>query len=93
MTGLGDEEPEGATPLTPEDREGLIPAGVTLRHELNEYEQENIAEARLWAVDRKRRTSHLQDRFGSEYDRTVESTDDRREAERELREREQRHVG
>ena len=27
-----------------------------------------------WAVDRKRRTSHLQDRFGSEYDRTVETT-------------------
>ena len=44
-----------------------------------------------WAVDRKRRTSHLQDRFGSEYDRTVETLDDRREAEHELREREQRH--
>lgn len=54
MTELADEEPEGATPLTAEDREGLIPAGVTLRHELNEYEQENIAEARLWAIDRKR---------------------------------------
>ena len=44
-----------------------------------------------WIVDRKRRTSHLQDRFGSEYDRTVETLDDRREAEHELREREQRH--
>ena len=33
-----------------------------------------------WVVDRRRRTSHLQDRFGSEYDRTVESMDDRRDA-------------
>lgn len=54
MTGLMDEEPEGATPLTLEDREGLIPADVSLRHELNEYEQENIVEAQLWAIDRKR---------------------------------------
>ena len=44
-----------------------------------------------WAASRRRQTSHLQDRFGSEYDRTVESLDDRREAEQELREREQRH--
>ena len=54
MTELADDEPEGATPLTPEAREGLIPAGVTLRRELNEYEQANITEARLWAIDRKR---------------------------------------
>jgi hypothetical protein len=44
-----------------------------------------------WAAARKRQTSHLQDRFGSEYDRTVEQTESRRDAERELREREQRH--
>lgn len=54
MTQAIDDEPEGATPLKAAAREGLIPAGVTLRHELNEYEQENIAEARLWAIDRKR---------------------------------------
>ena len=45
----------------------------------------------VWAIARKKRTSHLQDRFGTEYDRTVESIDSRRDAERELREREQRH--
>jgi hypothetical protein len=39
----------------------------------------------------RRRRHHLQDRFGSEYDRTVESADRRRQAERELRERESRH--
>jgi Fic-DOC domain mobile mystery protein B len=54
LTALSDDEPEGATPLSPEAREGLIPSGVSLRHELNEYEQANITKARLWAVDRKR---------------------------------------
>jgi hypothetical protein len=34
----------------------------------------------------------LRERFGPEYDRVVESADDRRAAERELRERERRHA-
>jgi hypothetical protein len=38
-----------------------------------------------------RRRRGLQDRFGPEYDRTVESADSRRKAESDLREREQRH--
>jgi hypothetical protein len=45
----------------------------------------------VWGATRTRRTRSLQDRFGSEYDRTVEHAGDRREAERELREREKRH--
>ena len=45
----------------------------------------------MWAGTRTRRTRSLQDRFGREYDRTVEHAGDRREAERELREREKRH--
>ncbi len=53
LTAFSDDEPEGATPLTPEGREGLIPSGVSLRHELNEYEQANIMEARLWVLGRK----------------------------------------
>jgi len=40
---------------------------------------------------RKRRTSHLQSRFGSEYDRTIEQTSDRAEAESELLDRERRY--
>jgi Fic-DOC domain mobile mystery protein B len=36
------DEPEDATPLTPEECEGLIPSHVTLRGELNELEQQNI---------------------------------------------------
>jgi len=39
------------------------------------------------AAASRRRRHHLQDRFGSEYDRTVEGADRRREAERDLRER------
>jgi hypothetical protein len=45
----------------------------------------------LWGAARTRRTRSLQDRFGREYDRTVEHAGDRREAERELRGREKRH--
>ena len=45
----------------------------------------------VWATTRARRTRALQDRFGREYDRTVEHAGGRREAERELLEREKRH--
>jgi hypothetical protein len=51
-----------------------------------------IVAALLIAVGaRKRRTSHLQGRFGPEYDRTVSETGDRIDAEKELRDRELRH--
>jgi len=43
-----------ATPITPAERDGLIPTHVTLRSELNELEQQNIADANGWAVERKR---------------------------------------
>ncbi len=43
------------------------------------------------AAAKRRRRHHLQDRFGSEYDRTVEGADRRRQAERDLRDREARH--
>jgi hypothetical protein len=45
----------------------------------------------MWGAARTRRTRALQDRFGREYDRAIEHAGDRREAERELREREKRH--
>jgi Fic-DOC domain mobile mystery protein B len=48
------DEPEHATTLTPEEREGLIPSHVTLHSELNELEQQNILEADTWASQRKR---------------------------------------
>src|SRR5450756_1981134 len=48
------EADDDATPLTPEERDGLIPTHVTLRSELNELEQQNILKADRWAFARKR---------------------------------------
>ena len=45
----------------------------------------------LLSALRTRRTRSLQDRFGREYDRTVDKAGGRREAEQELMEREKRH--
>lgn len=45
----------------------------------------------IWTATRTRRTRSLKERFGREYDRTLEHAGDQREAERELREREKRH--
>lgn len=53
MNGAFD-EPADATPLAPEERDGLIPSHVTLRSELNELEQENIVLADTWVFQRKR---------------------------------------
>jgi Fic-DOC domain mobile mystery protein B len=48
------DEPHDATPLSPEEKEGLIPAHITVRRELNELEQQNILDATVWAFERKR---------------------------------------
>jgi fido (protein-threonine AMPylation protein) len=48
------EQPDDATPLTPEEMRDLIPAHIAYRRELNEAEQENIARAQNWAPGRKR---------------------------------------
>jgi hypothetical protein len=45
----------------------------------------------VWAATSKRRSRSMQDRFGREYDRTVEQAGGRRQGERELSEREKRH--
>lgn len=44
----------GYTPLTAEERLGLIPSYITLRQELNEAEQINITEGERWAFGRPR---------------------------------------
>jgi hypothetical protein len=44
-----------------------------------------------WAAWSRRRRHGLHDRFGSEYDRTVEGADSRRKGERDLRAREAEH--
>lgn len=45
---------DGNTPLSAEERLGLIPAYITLRQELNEAEQINITEGERWAFGRAR---------------------------------------
>jgi len=54
MTDPLAEQDDASTPLSPEEREGLIPSYITLRGELNEAEQANILEADAWAFSRKR---------------------------------------
>lgn len=44
----------GGTPLSDEERDGLIPSYITLRSELNTAEQANILEAESWAFERRR---------------------------------------
>jgi Fic-DOC domain mobile mystery protein B len=51
---LFDGDDEANTPLTPSERDDLIPTYITTRAELNAAEQENIAEADLWAFARRR---------------------------------------
>jgi Fic-DOC domain mobile mystery protein B len=48
------EKSDDATPLTPDERNGLIPSDITYRRELNEAEQKNIARAQDWALSRRR---------------------------------------
>lgn len=48
------EDEDGATPLTPEEKLGLIPSYITRRDELNEVEQINITEGDRWAFSRAR---------------------------------------
>jgi Fic-DOC domain mobile mystery protein B len=54
MTDALADEDDASTPLSAEEREGLIPSYITLRGELNEAEQANILEADAWAFSRRR---------------------------------------
>ena len=46
--------PDDATPLTAEEREGLIPSDLAYRRDLNRAEQLNILQAQDWALARRR---------------------------------------
>ncbi len=50
---LIDAEDEASTPLTPEERDALIPSYISQRRELNEVEQIGIADADAWALSRR----------------------------------------
>ena len=47
------EYPQGATPLDPNEIEGLIPTHITTRGELDRWEQDNINEALAWIDSHK----------------------------------------
>src|SRR5438093_3123262 len=49
-----------------------------------------VVGAVAWMMTQRNRTEHLTQRYGPEYQRTLESTGDKREAERELEAREER---
>jgi Fic-DOC domain mobile mystery protein B len=48
------QEPEDATPLEPQEREGLLQSWITHRNDLNEAERENIVKGAAWARGRRR---------------------------------------
>jgi Fic-DOC domain mobile mystery protein B len=48
------QEPEDATPLEPQERDGLLQTWITHRRDLNEAEEENIVEGAAWARGRRR---------------------------------------
>lgn len=49
---IGQAHAPGATPLDPDEIEGLIPRHITLKRELDEYEQANILAAQAWVEKR-----------------------------------------
>ena len=44
------DQSDGATPLDPDEVEGLIPSHIVHRQQLNEMEQQNISQAELWLL-------------------------------------------
>ena len=55
MTGhVSGRDPTGATPLTDDDIDGLIPTFIATRADLNLAEQANIEAATMWAFGRRR---------------------------------------
>jgi Fic-DOC domain mobile mystery protein B len=54
VSDLFEQPDDAATPLTPEEMRDLLPAHIAYRRELNEAEQENIARAQEWALNRRR---------------------------------------
>lgn len=64
------DEPDGATPLEPEEREGLKHPHVTTRGQLDHLEQANIQEGMRW-LTRYRRKDLLQESFVRELHRRL----------------------
>lgn len=63
------QEPEDATPLEPQGREGLLQTWITHRRDLNEAEEENIVEGAVWT--RSRRRLRLERMLSEDFMRTL----------------------
>jgi Fic-DOC domain mobile mystery protein B len=57
--------PKDATPLSEEEKEGLLISHITTRKELDRWEQENIADAYSW-LSRRRKFNLLEEQFITE---------------------------
>ena len=55
-------EPDGSTPLDPDEMEGLLHKHVTIRGELDQLEQANIVEGMNW-LKKQKRPDVLTERF------------------------------
>ena len=64
------EYPEGATPIDPVEADGLVLTHITMRGELNRWEQDNIIEAMVW-LDKARPKDILNDQFVKELHRRM----------------------
>ncbi len=53
---------EGATPIDPDESEGLLLNHITAYGELNRWEQDNIIEALAW-IERTKQTNILNEQF------------------------------
>jgi Fic-DOC domain mobile mystery protein B len=47
--------PNGATPLDPDEAEGLLPSHISLQADLNDWEKTNISQGEEWASRQKKR--------------------------------------
>ncbi|MFT5575748.1 MAG: Fic-DOC domain mobile mystery protein B [Bermanella sp.] len=56
-------EPDGATPLSSDEAEGLLHKHVSTRGQLNELEQANIVSEIQWLNRPRQRNAELDDRF------------------------------
>lgn len=66
------QEPDDATPLEPEEREGLLQTWITHRRDLNEAEQTNIIHGAAWARrPRQRRAEILGEDFATRLHRQM----------------------
>lgn len=50
---IGEAHAPGATPMDPDERDGLVPKHIVLKRELDEFEQINILEGQAWAERNK----------------------------------------